>query len=463
MFGKFKQITDETNRLMQGVPPAQRPQAAPTPSSVLNSTVTSMLSPAMGQAWNTVQQATNQAAANTQQQNAAQQQAARPATAAQDALAGVGSFAPQYTSQPIAYSPQAVQAASSQAVRETGAWASGQRYGQAGSAWQPQDASSISYARMQNSDPITSRFAGARQYTRANAQRAGDVLQQLYTGSRPQGATAGEQRLMGGLAAQGGAAFGEAQEKAMTEQADKAWAQTDPGAIADRLVAAMPGVAQGGNMEQLVGSWIAPVVQDADLMERQARVNEAIRTGQQGALGSEDRASYRNNKFREDLGNYGRDAAKEAVATAKEKVGGQVADADARVVAAREGAANVGTSAEYVAAVNEVERMLGKELTKGAVSPRVATSLASDAQRAVETRRRELAEWDRKYGYNLKLGGVAARQYKRERDKMAESLSDAERSLTNLRQYSSASTGTAVQARQAQSELEKLQSIYGRF
>lgn len=463
MFGGFKKVADKTNALMRGVPAEQRPQAAPTPQSALNSTVTSMFAPEIAQAWNNVNQATQQVAANTQQQQQAPQQAATAPAASQSALAGTGAYAPQYTNNAITYGADASKAATGQAVRGTGAYANSQRYAQAGGTNAPYDAASASYQRMLNADPITSRFAGARQYTKANAQRAGDVLQQLYTGSRPQGSTAGEQRLMGGIAAQGGASFGEAQEKAMREQADKAWAQTDPNAIADRLVAAMPGVAQGTNLEQLVGSWVGPAVQDADMLERQARVNEALRTGQQGALGAEDRMSFRNKDFREDLGNYGRDTAKEAVAAAKANVAGQVAAAEGNVAAAREGATNAGTSAEYIAAVNEVERMLGKDLTTGKVTPQTASALSAEAQKELERRKRELAEWDRKYGYNLKLGGVTARQYQRQRDKLAADVAAAERSLTNLRQYSGAATGSSVQARQAQSELEKLQSVYGRF
>lgn len=435
LFGGIKKVTDKINQMQAQSQPQTSAVSAVLPTW-LNKTIAAASPDSLAQA----------------KQNQA-------VTEGQKAL---NPSAPAYANIASPYAQPQAQAASRQANAATGAdRASHKARGITGGV--------NPYATVQSYQPITSKFAGGAAYTQANAQKAGQVLQQLYTGQRDPNARAGESRIMGGLAAQGGAAFTADQEKALRTEADKAWAQTDPGAIADRLVAGMPAIKDGTDLNSLASSWVAPTVRDADMMERQARVNENIRTGQQGALAAEGTQSYRNQAFADDMADYARESAAAGVSQAKGNIEQQVEAARQFNAQAQQDAKSAASGAEVIGAVNDIEKQLGIAPSVK-VTPQLASKIEADAIKREEEMRKEAEKLRKKYGQgNLSAKELAKRGYSiqakqvAKAEQLSRSADALKSSAANLRQYNQNIREHQQALKPASNSLAQLESYYRRF
>lgn len=333
----------------------------------------------------------------------------------------------------------------------------------------------------QSYTPITSQFAGAGAYTQANASRAGQVLQQLYSGNASTKTTKGEAGLSAQLAAQGGAAFGEDKEKELNDNAQKAYEATNPDKVAEKLLGNMNGIPLGTDLNYQAQSMIAPDVYAAERMDRQARVNENLRTGNSEALAAEGSMSNLNPVYKEGIKSYITDTSKAALESAKGTLQKNKEAAEGAVAAAKADVEKSNTDASTISAVNNMERALGKKLTAagGSASPEYVAQLRKDAEaEALRTYTQLSAKIKDDFGVSLKQkpdgsyyvdlaklhpgnrvlftpGGKLA--------KRIDKINELNRLAKGSKEYSGYMDESLAAQGQAQSELDKIASQYGRF
>ena len=331
----------------------------------------------------------------------------------------------------------------------------------------------------QSYEAITSPFASAGAYTKANASRTGDVLQQLYSGNASLKATGGESKLSAGLAAQGGAAYNEEQEKALKDNAQKAYEATNPEAVAAKLLGNMGSIPQGIDLNYQAQSMIAPDVKAAERMDRQARVNEALRTGQTGALAAEGDMALANPEYSKGIRSYITDTSKATIDAAKGTLEADKLAAEGKVTAAKADVEKSNTDTSTIGAVNNMERALGKKLTAagGSASPEYVAQLREEANKEAIKVESALAREAKKLGIYAAEGPDGRYRYigpqGSEYSSVIKGVAELNKKLdrrNSLRQMASASQeysgymdeSLAEQAK-AQSELDKIASQYRRF
>jgi hypothetical protein len=434
----LKNITSMLPGAIEGAKKRDENAAAAT-----NAAVTSALPPSMQQALGAMNSVGQKVSTNPQniQQALAVAAAAAQAKADQDKLAAVN--APTYQDVSQTYGKAQSDAANKNATEAT----KGQSYA-----------------------PITSRFAGAGAYTQANASRTGQVLQNLYSGNAPVNATSGEAKLAAGLAAQGGAAYSQDQEKALKENSQKAYEATNPEAVAKKLLGNLNTIPQGVDLNYQAQSVIAPDVYAAERMDRQARVNENLRTGQTDALAAENELSNRNQAYKDGIKSYITDASKAAFDAAKGTLSADKIAAEGTVNAAKAEVAKAGTDAATISTANQIEKSLGKQLTAsgGTVSPEYLMQLRNEAAAEIRKINSELESQVAKKKVKVKNGiyygtsSIAPADVAK-LNKKAQQAKDLQRMASGSREYSGYIDTTTSAQNTAQSELDKIASQYRRF
>ena len=142
--------------------------------------------------------------------------------------------------------------------------------------------------KKQNYQPITSNFAGVGAYIGSNAGRIGETLNKYYQGTQDAGQSAGESRLSGALAQQGAIRYSKETEKGVQADADKLKANfTSPEALKAFSDEMIDGGYTRQQAEDTAKHRAAENQASIARLEREARVNEMLRTGNVDALAGE--------------------------------------------------------------------------------------------------------------------------------------------------------------------------------